>query len=476
MAEFSLGSALGGDLSMLLSCDSLKPGDPISYQLAKSIYEYHPLGAKLVEAPTRLAQSQPRMIEISKGPEDRVKKAFLDEWKKLDCDTHIFNLMRLSRLYGIASIAMIVDGDSPDKEVDFTNLAEKEIAFNVYDPLNTAGSLVINQNPNAEDFLKTLGSITVSGTVYHRSRVVIKMNEEPIYLSYTNAAFGFVGRSVYQRALYPLKSFLQTMVADDMVARKAGVIVAKMKQAGSIVNQMMAAMAGVKRAIVKESETDNVITITTEEEIASIDLQNVNAALTESRKNILNNIASGASMPAILVNEETFAEGFGEGTEDARHVALWIDHHRREMDPIYKFFDTICQFRAWNQKFYKTIQADFPETYGSKSFEDAIYEWQEAFTAVWPSLLTEPDSEKAKGDEVRLNAVTQMLGVLLPNLDPKNQATLMQWAQDNFNSLDMLFSARLVLDPDSIVDYLEDQKARQAMNAVSAEDAGFEPT
>ena len=33
------------------------------------------------------------------------------------------------------------------------------------------------------------------------------MNQSPIYIEFTNSAFGFVGRSVYQRRLVPDENF-----------------------------------------------------------------------------------------------------------------------------------------------------------------------------------------------------------------------------------------------------------------------------
>ena len=77
---------------------------------------------------------------------------------------------------------------------------------------------------------------------------------------------------------------------------------------------------------------------------------------TTARKNILENIALSSDMPAKLLNNETFAEGFGEGTEDAKVVAQYIDRIRTKMQPLYDFFDRIVMYRAWNPDFYKTMK------------------------------------------------------------------------------------------------------------------------
>ena len=76
-----------------------------------------------------------------------------------------------------------------------------------------------------------------------------------------------------------------------------------------------------KRSIVKEAETGNVINVTPEEEIESLNMQNLEGPHVLARRNILENIASAVDMPVKLLTQESFAEGFGEGSEDAKAVA-----------------------------------------------------------------------------------------------------------------------------------------------------------
>ncbi len=453
MSQVSISnSEVGSAIKEILLCTDIQPGDEPSYQVCKLIYLYHPIGKKMVDAPIEMAQSQQRIINIQKGPEEKVRKAFLEEWRKINADDYIANARRLSRIYGASAIAIKVKGQADDKPLDFDKLADAEIAFSVFDPLNVAGSLVLNLQPNAFDFLKTTG-IVVQGQAYHPSRAHIMLNEKPVYLAYTSAAFGFNGRSVYQRALYPLKSFLQTMITDDMVALKSGVIVAKMKPPGSIIDQVMQAVWAGKRAILQQAKTNNVISIHIDEDIETLNLQNIDGAYGMARKNILENIATSADMPAIILKEETFAEGFGEGTEDAKHVAQFVDRERITMDPLYRFFDKIVQHRAWNKNFFETIQNLFPEEYGNVEYEAAFREWQNSFVATWPNLLEEPDSEKSKIDDVKLKAIIAFVEVMLPAVDPENKARLIEWAQDNVNDFENLFGSPLDLDIEAIAEY-----------------------
>jgi hypothetical protein len=408
----------------------------------------------MVDSPLALAQSQSRIITVPKGPEDRLKEAFVQEWEALGADRLIMNTARLARIYGIASIALLEEGIRPNEALNFNGLYSANIAFNCFDPLNTAGSLVLNQRPNAFDFQKNIAPIRVESQEYHRSRSIVLQNEDPLYIEYTVSAFGFTGRSVYQRALFMLKSFIQTLIADDMVALKAGVLVAKQKAPGSIVDQIMAAVAGVKRQIVKEAVTTNVISIDLDEEIETLNFQNLDGPFRLVRKNILDNIATAADMPAIFLNQETFAEGFGEGTEDAKRVSQYISRVREWMNPLYCWFDRITMARAWSPDFFATIQKDFPGQYASMTYEEAFYDWANSFQAIWPNLIEEPDSEKIKVDEVKLKATIAGVEVFLPVLDPENRSILIQWAADCFNSNKLLFSSPLNLDYEALKDYV----------------------
>lgn len=453
-------SSLGGSLQQVLLSQDIQPGSPPSYELCKLIYLYHPLGLKLAEAPIKLAQSVDRSISIQNAPEE-VAKAFETEWNKIKANNNILNVKSLSRVYGIAAIVMGIEGKESSAPFDLSKLWEEDIYFNVLDPLNTAGSLVITQDSTAPDFNKPT-DVSVGGEVYHKSRAVIVMNENPIYLAYTSSAFGYVGRSVYQRSLYPLKSFIRTMRTDEMIARKAGLLVAKTVTPGSIVDQLMQTAMGIKRSVLKQGETDEVISIDTEEDIETLNMMNVDGAGKFARDNILNNIATAAGMPAVIIRNESYVQGFSEGSEDAKDVVRFVDEFRIEMTPIYAFFDTITQYRAWNPNFYKIIQKKYPQQYGDKSFEEAFSEWRDDFVTSWPSLMIEPESEQVNVEKTKLDGIKDFLTAILPSLDPKNVAIAIQWAADNISENKIMFPHELVLDINALADFHEEQVEQQA--------------
>ncbi|MDR3449528.1 MAG: DUF1073 domain-containing protein, partial [Alphaproteobacteria bacterium] len=163
------GSNIGSELTQLLMCDSIEPGSDASYAMCKIIYEYHPLGKKMVDTPIKKAQSRKREISIAASPGTRVKEAFERQWVADGLDETIANVAQLARMYGIGALALVIDGVESDAPLDLSKLPGAKISFNSLDPLNTAGSLVLNQDPNSVDFQKP-GAIAVQGKNYHPSR------------------------------------------------------------------------------------------------------------------------------------------------------------------------------------------------------------------------------------------------------------------------------------------------------------------
>jgi len=432
------GSAMSSELMTLLGDnEGIRPGYGPSYQLCKTLYLQHPWGRKIVDKPLEMAQSQPREVAIPTAP-DMVKAAYLREWKKMGSDKVIRNAARHARIYGIGALATMIQDEEPREPLNLRDLWKKQISFNTMDPLNTAGSLVLNQDPLSMDFQHPV-TIRVSGKLFNRNRVCIVMNEAPIYIDYQSSTFGFTGRSVFQRAIYPMKTFLQSMRTDDLIIVKSGVIVAKLQQPGSVIDNAMQWMYGLKRSLIGEARTSDVLSISPDEEIETLNFQNLQGPYELARKNCLQNTASAVPMPAILLNDETFAKGFGEGSEDAKMVARYIDGIREDLNPLYTFMENICFHRAVNPEFYKLVQKMFPAEYGGVPYEEAFYEWKNSFECSWPNYLSEPPSELVKVDDVRLRALIALLEVLLDKFGEENQRELLQFVQQNINEMKLLF-------------------------------------
>ena len=455
MATINVNSTgLPSQLQQILQADDVQPGSPISYQLCKLLWEYHPLAGKIIEKPVRLALGKPRKLNIPCAIEDQLIEAFEREWDQLGATNHIRDVMYLSRVYGAASIIYGSPDIPTDVAIDPWKLAEiEDLYFNQLDPLNLAGSIVTNQNPNAPDFQKPLQNITAAGQPYHRSRSCTVFCGTPIYLSFQGSSYSFSGRSLFLRALYPLKSFIQTMTVDDLVSLKAGLLIAKIQQPGSIVNRLMSQAAGSKRQLLQEAVNGNVLSIQPEESIESINLNNTDKAMTVARENIISNIAAASDVPAILLKDEAFTSGFGEGKEDSKAVAQYIDGIRQDMNMLFAYFDNIVMHRAWNIELYEGLASSFPEEIGSMSYEQFFYSAKALFKPEWPSLLEEPQSEVIRRDSEKLKAMTDVVKTLTPMLDPENKARAVQWFTDNVNGMVDLFASPMEFDMEALANY-----------------------
>ena len=466
--NYTAGTELPNSLKEFMLLSELLPGDEPSYAACKAVYVGHPVGAKMAETPIVMAQSQERNLTAPGAP-SAAMEAFKDEHAAIGAAEAIRQTKVMSRVYGIATCGLVAEGVPPDRPLTAQQTRDLRIAFNIWDPLNTAGSLVFNQNPNALDFLKQGQHVAVGGQSYHPSRTQVVINERPVFLAWTSAAFGFVGRSVYQRAWFPLKSYLKTMTADDMIATKAGVIVAKIRQPGSMVDNVMGTSFAQKRNVVKEAEVGNVINVSIDEAVESLDLMNMEGPSRMARENILKNCAVAADMPSVLLNEETYVEGFGEGTEDARRVAMFVKRMRTEMDPQYRWFDDIAMHRAWSPEFYLTIQKRYPNVFGKVAYTQAFYSWKNSFKATWPNWLEEEDSEKIRTEEVILNAAIAVVQTLLPISDPVNQTKLAAFLADTLNDQDTLFKTPLEFDIEALEEFLQKQQQEQEVAQEEAE-------
>ncbi len=466
----SLSNAQASTLMSIMDRDAFVPGKPPSYEACKTIYAYHPLGAALVDRPLKLAMSQPRELSVDAPGEDDLVKAFEKEWKRLGsigADNIIFRVAQQSRIYGIATLCVnSVDGEkaAPTSEpLAYKDLYKKDLYFNIYDPLNTAGSLVLNQDPAAVDFMHPR-QVVVGAQVWNNTKAIVLMHEQPIWIEWTDSAFGFVGRSVFQRPFYMLRSFLYSMMADNMIQAKLAALVYNTESPGSVLDNVAKAFWSQRRTDIKMAQTGNVISIGEKEKLESLNLEHVHSAGEYSRNNIIKNIATCEGMPAQLLLNDTLTQGFGEGAQDAKIIGDYIDDKRSEMEPVYDFIDSIVMRRAWNPEFFRMMQQKMPGRYRKMNYEAAFHLWRDAYTKKWPNFLKETDSDKMKAAESRINAAVGVAKELHVGADPENSARISVWLADTISQERDVFPDPLILDADALANYRPEPMVGSGIN------------
>lgn len=452
MAEIQLNTNLSSELCKILESDEIQPGTDVGYELCKLLWQYHPLGGKLVEKPITMAMCKPRLYNVETDPDERVVRQFEKVWKRMNMSERIKNLFFVSRCYGAAAIGVGSDGTACRDPLPTFGLQEEDVYINVWDPLNAAGSMVTDQNPNSRYFQQANKTLKISGKQWHHSRTLKIFNGTPIYLEYQNSTFGFTGRSVFQRVLFPMKSYVGTMTANDLVSQKAGVMVAKTAQNGSVISGIMAAAAKAKREIVKIARTGGVINIGTGDDIESLNLQNIDKALNAARDNIISDIASGSDVPAVLIKEEAFSNGFGEGTEDSKAISQYVDGVRETIAPVMEYFEQLVQYIAWTEDFFTSLKSDYPEII-TEDYKTTFYQWRLEFTAKWQELVEESPDKHRESDSKVVQQAVAIFSSVSPQVDPSNRAILADWLSNVANSTKTYGDVPLIIDMGTLSKY-----------------------
>ncbi|MFW0766703.1 anti-CBASS protein Acb1 family protein [Trabulsiella odontotermitis] len=486
MAEVQFNSNISSELTKILESEGIQPGTDVSYELCKLLWQFHPLGGKLVEKPIEMAMCKPRQYNVDTDPDDRVITQFRDTWERMGINAKIKNFFFVSRAYGAAAIGVGTLGTSCASPLPDFGLQEDDIYINVWDPLNAAGSMVTDQNPNSPFFQMPKKTLKINGKNWHPSRTLKVFNGTPIYLEYQNSAFGFTGRSVFQRVLFPLKSYIGTMESNDLVSQKAGVLVAKIEQKGSVVSGLMGMAAKAKRGIVKIARNGGVISITPQEDIESLNLQNIDKALNAARDNIISDIATGSDVPAILLKEEAFSKGWSEGSEDSKAISQYIDGVRQTIEPVMDFCEKLVMYVAWNEDFFNALKNDYPSIIEG-DYQTTFRQWKREFTATWQELIDESPDKRRESDSKVVREAAGMYAMVAPQLDPENRAMLADWLSKVTNATETYGDSPIIIDMEALREYqppvvqqgekinvgeLDDPEERAAQNPVSSADRG----
>lgn len=246
-----------------------------------------------------------------------------------------------------------------------------------------------------------------------------------------------------------MKSILNSVTTDDMIINKAGLLIFKTKQNTSIITRAVELAGEFKRRLLKRGKTNEVLQIHHEDDIQSIDLKNLEGAYREARNNAIANIATAADIPAILLKDESFTQGFADGTEDSKAIAQYGDTIRQQIDPVIEYFEKIVMHLAWTESFYYSLQQTYPDII-TKSYSEMFYLWQDTFSASWPSLLRNTEDKQIKSDSDKIETVTRLVYSMLPNLDPENRAETLCWLADVINSTKTYENTQLTLDKEKI--------------------------
>lgn len=194
------------------------------------------------------------------------------------------------------------------------------------------------------------------------------------------------------------------------------------------------------------------LSIGKDEDVTSLNLQNIDGALNAARDNIISDIASGSDVPAILIKEEAFSNGFGEGTEDSKAISQYIDGVRQQIEPVMDYFERLVQYIAWNEEFYQSLKNDYPDII-TDDYKTTFYQWRREFTATWQELVEESPDKRRESDSKVIQQAIALFSAVSPQVDPENRAAVTEWLASLVNATQTYGEAPLIIDVDALANY-----------------------
>jgi len=443
----SIISASGQHNSLrdLMQSNELQVGDLASYQICKTIFAYHPIGSKFATLPVDMAFSKPRGITLSDHPKI-VKERFETTYEKLGVWSKIKQALILSRVYGMSSVMIGQYGKGLDEALDVTTIKTNPLFFNVLDPLNTAGSLINNQDPLSGRFLSVSG-VQVMGKPVHASRCFIKNNgeEQPLYLQWSQSAFCYGGRSVYQRALPLLKQYLKSIQVDEYLLDKVGALVVKSGEPQGVYDSFTGTMSKLIREMVKSLRgistdaatgevTGGVLSMGKDDTVETLSLIHTNDVADGVRRRLLANLAATDGMPTTLLSDDPFATGHADGTEDRKKEAEYLEGIQSDAKELVDWLDGFVMRMAWDDEFLQQVKNDYPQ-YSNMSLNTIFYQFKNSFDWKFQPLIIEPEEIKVKNQTGKIANVAAVVGMLSGQVDDDSKSEILSWSAKMINDI-----------------------------------------
>lgn len=327
---------------------------PLTYQECIEIYQNWALGKRVASALPNVALSVDRNVTFKDLP-----KECEEHYKKVLINNNINQIMKdfliNVRVFGMCTLFINIDGVEPDEAFSQKLINSKNNwRFSILDPLVTSGSN-IEMDPLKINYME-FNEFYIAGKVTHLSRVYTAFNDMQFYLKWIDSNFAFGSPSVYQNLASLIPQWQRCVIALERAATKAGSIIYKSREAGSILTATSAQALRKNLDIIRNMQNDGIASI---EKDASIELFNLTGiSEIDAIINQLNTILLMAlsDTPANILLNDKLSQGFGEGSEDMKANVMLIESYREKfVKPLYDFIDKVLLHVAFTDEFIKDL-------------------------------------------------------------------------------------------------------------------------
>lgn len=270
--------------------------------------------------------------------------------------------------------------------------------FKSVDPLMEQGST--NLDPLNISYMQT-EKVYIGGVEYSPSRYRVVKRGIPLYLSYTNEAFKFTGRSVYHNCFPTLLGYATLIIALLRMGEQASSMVFKLSETSrgkALDKATTATVEALKQRIEKFNESDNfdILPIFNDEDIGYL----TSGQHFEGYKEILNALVSSISTSTQVDKKyllgETYASVMSEGSNDLDLLKFNIQGYREEViEPLLEWGASLLIPRLCKTDLIKQLIEEYPEDFNGKSDSEIYGMIADDFVIEWGVFKEENASEMA---------------------------------------------------------------------------------
>lgn len=318
----------------------------LSYKDCQNLYSYIPLAKRIVNLPIKIAINN---MNIKWGSEDEYK----DEEGLKDIDINYIKTLCTDyiskvRLYGYSVLLPLVGPeDNASKPLMKSEIYDKEIRYNILDPLNM--TVTIDNNPASYNFKRITSMRVNNGPLIHTNRALALNNRlNNLYLQYNNASYNYVGLSELQ-SCYCLMNVIATAITsmERQLMHSSLMVVEEEKGSTNVNTQSMTAQAD----LLSQVKQDSVVLLRNGLKLNQFQLSNFDT-ITNSIDSINKLISMTTDIPSVLFTDESLGNGFSEGSSDGQIVEMYLTDIRNSLIiPTMKF---ILAYEVFNKvKDYK---------------------------------------------------------------------------------------------------------------------------
>lgn len=371
---------------------------PLSYKDCQNLYSFIPLAKRVVNLPVKIAINN---LNIKWGNEDEYSD--VEELNYIDINyikSLCIDYVTKVRLYGYSVLLPIVGPeDEVNKPLIKSEIYDKEIRYNILDPLNL--SIDIDNNPASYNFKRiTRIRINTGPEIYKNRALALNNRLNNLYLQYNNASFNYVGLSELQTCYCLINVIASAVSSMERQLLHSSIMV--LEQDGNATNINTQAVTN-QSELLSQVKQDSVVILKNGLKLNQFQLQNFDT-ITNSIDSISKLISMTTDIPSTLFTDESLGNGFSEGSSDGQLLESYLTDIRNSLIiPTMKF---LLAYEVFNKvKDYKlatqivdSIQIEF----GSMFLDNEIIKESDNLSnEIVEEAVTTESTEVVESDEVK---------------------------------------------------------------------------